>query len=286
MSTLAYHQPHQPGLAHPHTAFTNPLIVTGSDNHVWRAVIVSLVIHLLVVVIYPHLNKVKLPDIPERMEIELFSVKAPAPAPTQQVSPAEPVPPQPPKETPVQKQVTPTPVPTPKPVLAAPNSDAEYRVQEQPAPKEPAPVKAEAAPATTTNTTTQTSESRQSDEPAKDIRAAATNPPPVTTESDEMTANDADAWGDYGEQLRSLVNKSKQYPTIAIRRHLEGEVTIVAQFTKGELTNVSLAETSKHVPLDEEAMRMVKKAIQQLGVKESLRKKTFRITIPVSFKLE
>lgn len=282
MSTLTYHQP---GVAHPHTAFTNPLMVTGSDNHVWRAVILSVAIHLLVVLIYPHLNKVQLPDIPERMEIELFSVKAPAPAPTQQVSPAEPLPPQPPKETPVQKQVTPTPVSTPKPVLAAPNSDAEYRVQEQPTPKEPAPVKAEAAPATTTNTT-QTSESRQSDEPAKDTRAAATNSPPVTSESEEMTSSDADAWGDYGEQLRSLVNKSKQYPTIAIRRHLEGEVTVVAQFTRGELTNVSLAETSKHAPLDEEAMRMVKKAIQQLGVKESLRKKTFRITIPVSFKLE
>jgi protein TonB len=273
-------------LTYSHAGAGNPLVNPADDNHVWRAVIVSVVIHVLVVVIYPHLNKVQLPDIPERMEIELFSVKAPAPAPTEQVRPAEEVPPEPPKVTPVQKQVTPTPVPTPKPVLAAPNSDAEYKVQEQPAPKEPAPVKTEAAPAATANTTAQTSESRQSEEPAKETRAATTNPPPVTAETDELTASDTDAWGDYGEQLRSLVNKSKQYPTIAIRRHLEGDVTIVAQFTKGELTNVSLAETSKHVPLDEEAMKMVKKAIQQLGVKESLRKKTFRITIPVSFRLE
>lgn len=273
-------------LTYSHAQFTNPLVNSKSDNHVWHAVILSLVIHALAVVIYPHLNKVQLPDIPERLEIEMFSVKAPAPAPTAQVRPAEEVPPEPPKVTPVQKQVTPTPQPTPKPVLAAPSSDAEYKVQEQPAPKEPAPVKAEAAPATTTNTTAQTSESRQSEEPTKETRAATTTPPPVSAETDEMTASDTDAWGDYGEQLRSLVNKSKQYPAIAIRRHLEGEVTIVAQFTKGELTNVSLAETSKHAPLDEEAMKMVKKAIQQLGVKESLRKKSFRITIPVSFKLE
>jgi periplasmic protein TonB len=58
------------------------------------------------------------------------------------------------------------------------------------------------------------------------------------------------------------------------------------QFVRGELVQVSLVDSSKHAPLDEEAIRMVKKAITQLGVKDSLKRKTFKISIPVSFKLE
>ncbi|HSH86643.1 MAG TPA: TonB family protein [Methylophilus sp.] len=263
------------------------LVFIDDDSHakVWRAVIISLAIHAVVVAIYPQLNKVRLPEIPERLEIEFFTMKAAAPSQNQAVSPpVEAVKPPEPQVTPK----PPTPVTqTPKQVLAAPtNNDAEYHV-----PEPVAPTKAEPTPPAPAQTSPSTSaannESRQSEEQTtKEAKPATATNTPVTSESDELTANDSDAWGDYGEQLRSLVNKSKQYPTIAIRRHLEGDVTIVAQFTRGELTQVSLAETSKHVPLDEEAMRMVKKAIQQLGVKESLKKKTFKITIPVSFRLE
>jgi periplasmic protein TonB len=260
-----------------------------SQAKVWRAVVISLVIHGLVVAIYPRLNKIQLPDIPERLEIEFFSIKASPPAPTeQQVTPQVETPPEPPVVVP-KPQPTQA-VQTPKPVLAAPNSDAEYKVAEQPvkpepAKTEPAPPVAATAPAATTASNENARQATSDEHAAKDARPA-TNTASTSNDSDELTVSDTDAWGDYGEQLRSLVNKSKQYPTIAIRRHLEGDVTIVAQFTKGELTQVSLAETSKHAPLDEEAMRMVKKAIQQLGIKESLKKKTFRITIPVSFKLE
>ncbi|MFD1122067.1 TonB family protein [Methylophilus flavus] len=264
------------------------LVFMDDDSHakVWRAVIVSLAIHALVVAIYPHLNKIQLPEIPERLEIEFFSIKARAPSPSQPVTPqVETITPPEPQVTP--KPPTPVPAQTPKQVLAAPaNSDSEYKVPEQVTQTKTEPTPPAPAPAAAATSATSHAESRPTEEAATKEARPAPPSTPVTTESDELTAGDTDAWGDYGEQLRSLVNKSKQYPTIAIRRHLEGDVTIVAQFTKGELTQVSLAETSKHVPLDEEAMRMVKKAIQQLGVKESLRKKTFRITIPVSFKLE
>ncbi|MGQ2967017.1 TonB family protein, partial [Methylophilus sp.] len=178
--------------------------------------------------------------------------------------------------------------PTPKPVLAAPaSSEADYRVPEQvQARSEPAKVEpaAPAAPATTATANTESASHAASE--SKDSKSAASTSQQVASESDELTAGDQDAWGDYGEQLRALVNKSKQYPTIAIRRHLEGDVMIVAQFIRGELDHVSLMDSSKHVPLDDEAVRMVKKAIGQLGVKESLKKKTFKITIPVSFRLE
>lgn len=257
------------------------------DSLLWRAVAVSLGLHLLVAMIYPKLSQIQLPAIPERMEIEFFSIKAPAPA-VQQVSPPVdiPKPAEPPKAEPKPVVKPITPVETPKPVLATPShNDTDYRVQEQPV-QPPAKVEAAPAPATVSNTANTTPHAASSDSTAKEAKPAAAPVSTATAETDELSASDNDAWGDYGEQLRSLVNKSKNYPAIAVRRHLEGEATVVAQFVRGELVNVALADSSKHVPLDEEAMRMVKKAIAQLGVKESLKKKSFKITIPVAFKLE
>lgn len=258
-----------------------------SQAKVWRAVIVSLALHALVVALYPTLSHIQLPAIPERLEIEFFTMKMPASKPSeQQVAPSvvASAPPEPQKTVTTVKPQTAPPVEKRQSVISAPSTDeSNYQVPEQ-----ALPAKAEPVPATNTVATSSSSEaaSHAANEPAKESHSAPAVSAPASSDTDELTASDSDAWGDYGDQLRSLVNKSKQYPAIAIRRHLEGEVTILAQFVRGELVQVSLAETSKHAPLDEEAVRMVKKAIQQLGVKESLKKKTFKITIPVSFKLE
>ena len=279
-------------LAYTHSGYQSQATDTGAhDSPLWRAVILSLGLHALIVLLYPHFNQISLPELPDKLEIEFFSIKAPPPSPSvAQATPAD-TPPVP-QEIPKPQIAKPIPVQTPKPVLSAPSSESDYRVAEQPKAEQPKaeplpPVAPSTTPSVTAAPATQTAASdSHATDAQKDTRPATSTQVAVNSESDELTASDSDAWGDYGEQLRNLVNKSKQYPTIAIRRHLEGEVTIVAQFTRGELINVSLADSSKHVSLDDEAMRMVKKAIAQLGVKDSLKKKTFRITIPVSFKLE
>ncbi|MBF4990187.1 TonB family protein [Methylophilus sp. QUAN] len=252
---------------------------------VWRAVIVSLALHVLVVAVYPTLSQIQLPKMPERLEIEFFSIKA-APPTTQVTPPAETVAPvEPPKATPTPVVKPQTPTETPKQVLAAPSShESDYKVPEQVAPAKAEPAPVNPAPSVSA---AESAQHATNDAPAKDAKpSVAASTAQASNDTDELNASDTDAWGDYGEQLRDLVSKSKQYPAIAIRRHLEGEASVVAQFVRGELVSVSLAGSSKHVPLDEEAMRMVKKAIAQLGVKDSLRKKSFKITIPVNFKLE
>ncbi|HSI44803.1 MAG TPA: TonB family protein [Methylophilus sp.] len=260
-----------------------------SQTKVWRAVILSLGLHALVIAIYPTLSHITLPEMPDKLEIEFFTVKAPPPTAQQVIAQAAQTPPEPQKVTSVTKpQIAPQ---QPKSVLAAPaNNEADYRVPEQVQQAKPEPPRTEpatpAVPATSAATATSQESASHTANESKETKAAATTNTQVANESDELSTSDNDAWGDYGDQLRSLVNKSKQYPTIAIRRHLEGDVMIVAQFIRGELVNVSLSETSKHAPLDEEAVRMVKKAIGQLGVKDSLKKKSFKITIPVSFRLE
>lgn len=255
---------------------------------IWRAVIVSLALHVLVVAVYPALSQIELPKMPERLEIEFFSIKAAAPSvqavapPTEVAKPLEP-----PKTTPMPLVKPQTPVETPKQVLAAPSSQpSDYRVPEQVASTKAEPAPVTPAPAAPSVSAAESAQPAANDTPAKDSKPSVAASAASISESDELNVGDTDAWGDYGQQLRDLVSKSKQYPAFAVRRHLEGEVTVVAQFVRGELVNVSLAGSSKHVPLDEEAMRMVKKAIAQLGVKDSLKKKSFKITIPVNFKLE
>ncbi|MFD0914214.1 TonB family protein [Methylophilus luteus] len=264
------------------------LIDDESQAKVWRAVGISIAIHLLVVAIYPTLSHIPLPALPDKLEIEFFTMKMPAAKPSeQQVTPpvVTSAPPEPQTTPTTVKPRTAPPVENQKSVITAPaQNEADYQVPEQalPARVEPAPaVNTTAAPSSSDAANHTATESA-----AKETRAAPAVSAPVSNESEELAASDNDAWGDYGDQLRNLVNKSKQYPTIAIRRHLEGDATIQAQFVRGELVQVSLVDSSKHAPLDEEAVRMVKKAIAQLGVKESLRKKTFKITIPVSFRLE
>lgn len=254
---------------------------------VWRAIVLSLVLHALVVVFYPRLSRIQLPEIPDRLEIELFSVKTrPAVTPLAETTPAVSAP-QPPvsQPPPVSKPET-----KPKEVLATKESAApqDYRVPEPVVTRhEPvAPVTEtavsknqpaeSAAPATTAN----------SDHVAKEARESAATAPPAKTTDEEVAATDDEAWDGYGKQLHDMVSKSKRYPAIAIRRHMEGDVMIVAQFVKGEVVQVAMVDASGHTPLDEEAMRMVKKAIAQLSVKGSLARKSFKVTIPVSFRLD
>jgi protein TonB len=259
-----------------------------SQAKVWRAVGLSLGLHLLVLAIYPTFSQITLPEMPDKLEIEFFTMKMPASKPSeQQVSPpgVTAAPPEPQKTTTTVKPRTAPPVENQKSVITAPaNNEASYQVPEQ-----ALPARIEASPPVNESVSPNHSDAANhtaTESVAKEARPAPAVNAPVSTESEELAPNDNDAWGDYGDQLRSLVNKSKQYPTIAIRRHLEGDVTILAQFVRGELVQVSLVDSSKHAPLDEEALRMVKKAIVQLGVKDSLRRKTFKITIPVAFKLE
>lgn len=256
------------------------------DVRLWRAVIASLALHALVVMVYPHLSHMTLPKLPERLDIEMFTIKTQPPIAPAVTTPEQPVVPVKTTPAPVAKPST----PSPKPVLSVPDqAPTDYKVAEPPvtAKAEPSPVPPAPVTASTANVSAESAAHASTETSnAKESKSSAPAAPPSSKESDELTDSDTDAWGDYGEQLRNLVSKSKQYPAIAIRRHLEGEAVVVAQFIRGELVNVSLADSSKHVPLDEEAMRMVKKAIAQLGVKDSLKKKSFKITIPVAFKLE
>jgi protein TonB len=122
-------------------------------------------------------------------------------------------------------------------------------------------------------------------EPTKTEQTTTSATQQQTVRSSEEATSD-EVWDGYGKALAAMVNKLKQYPTIAIRRHLEGEVQVIASFKQGKLISVELARASQHQVLNEEAMRTIKKAIEQVTLHANLERKTFTVTIPVGFKLE
>jgi len=246
------------------------------------AVGASIALHVVVFYLYPYMNTMSVIQPPQRIEVELDTRILP---PAIQAAPEpEPPPPKgeqtenpdPPKQ--VEKAVKKSQPKSvePPPVLAVqtPAPENDYTVAPQPAPA-------------------QTISPVQTEADGKETERIAAYGKPEGKESSQgdiasqsEVASSDEAWDGYGQQLYDHVSRNKNYPAIAIRRSLEGEVKIVAKFNKGELISVSIMDASGHKPLDDEALRMVKKAIAELAVKGSLAKKSFTVTVPVLFKLD
>ncbi|WP_033424931.1 TonB family protein [Methylotenera sp. 1P/1] len=275
-------------------------LVTTQDNEdqslVW-ALIASMLLHIAIAYVYPQFKSQSI--LPQRTTIQVqlnqlpeqptpAATQPPAPPtvePTVQPEPPKPIPPTPvvqPKKKPQDKRkVLTTTVPTPDqsyqvpveqqtetpPVTQEETPPVQTSPNTTPATANPTLTQAQTAPTNTVPTTTSTAQQQ------------------ATTRSSEVATSD-EVWDGYGKALAAMVNKLKQYPTIAIRRHLEGEVQVIASFRQGKLVSVELAKASQHQVLNEEAMRTIKKAIEQVALHANLERKTFTVTIPVGFKLE
>lgn len=94
------------------------------------------------------------------------------------------------------------------------------------------------------------------------------------------------AWKGYGQLLYAMVSKNKNYPQLAIRRHLEGTVMVSVRFEKGRMVGISVVgQGSGHTVLDKAAHEMVEKAVKALPVRGNLSGKSFSVVVPVNFRL-
>lgn len=273
-------------------------LVTTHDNEdqslVW-ALIASMLLHIAIAYVFPYFNQQSLQPRSTSIQIELNPLpEQPTPAPTQTTvpstalpEPTKPIPPTPVTKLPKAKTerpvlATPTPVPDPSyQIPVEPQTETPPITQTetpQAPPQKPLPTQSAQTNTTSAPTQTQTT-------PANTAPTTTSTAQQVTARSSEVASSD-EVWDGYGKALAAMVNKLKQYPTIAIRRHLEGEVQVIASFKQGKLVSVELAEASQHQVLNEEAMRTIKKAIEQVALHANLERKTFTVTIPVGFKLE
>lgn len=253
---------------------------SAQDHHLRYALLLSLALHVIAYFWLPYLKQAPLPQ-PTRFEVELTHLLAQAPSPAaSNPAPAPPEPAQEQPKPPVQKPIVkPTPVVKPRevaPVLAteSPEASTEHTVPTTTA-SAPAVNQTNNAPQTTTATTTAHA---NSDAPSNESAKSSDNAAPSEASPDE-------AWDGYGQQLQDLVGKNKNYPAIAIRRNWEGTVKLLAKFVAGRLVDVTIVESSQRQPLDDEAMRMLKKAVAQIPVKGALASKNFTVVVPVDFKL-
>lgn len=256
-----------------------------NDSHqFWLALVLSLLIHMSFYYLLPYIKSEPMLAM-KRIEVELNTVMQPRPeAPT------------PPAPAPKLVQAKAEPISTPAPVKPRPLPVMKAPTQK---PAEVTPVLATEAPSATSDyvapaaATTSTLESVGSNTSnALTAKSAGVATDGVAT--DGVATGQAGATGpvsdeirnEYGQALYALVNKNKNYPTIAVRRNWEGEVKVLAKFVLGRLVEVTLLESAGHKPLDDEALAMLRKAINQLPLSSNLAKKTFTITVPVAFKLD
>lgn len=248
------------------------------------ALCISIMLHICITYIYPyhkqHATTLK------QTSIEMNINMLPAPSVPNVIQPLTELAPIPPA-TPIEK--TPTKAQEKPPVLSTQSTSANdsYQVPT------PAEQKIEVAqqsmesitPSQSTPTNSANFYTQETNAQTNIDHAPNANEKSHESSSSEVASAD-EAWDGYGKALAAMVNKMKQYPSIAVRRHQEGEVQVIASFKRGKLVSAELAQVSNYEALNAESLRAIKKAIEQVALDTSLEKKTFTVTIPVIFALE
>jgi len=226
------------------------------DHSLLPAILISLGIHVLAIAV---LNpfRIDAAKLVAPLEIVLQTPPKPEPPP-----PPEPPKPEPPK--PLPKKVPPPPVKIPLP------PPQENRVVAPPPSLAPPPAVIAATPVKDTEPTF------AAPAPPTEIKKPV-EPPPV-----DVDAN----LGQYSDLLAREFAKHRQYPRIAVIRGWQGEVRIKLDISNGSITSSTVTKSSGFEVLDNQALESAKKASIFPPLPDTLRNRSFAITVPVMFRLE
>ena len=111
--------------------------------------------------------------------------------------------------------------------------------------------------------------------------------PVEIVKSNEPSAEDIDAAKNrYSSMLGRAIAKHKEYPRIAQTRGWQGECSLEVELDgNGNLKVGQMIQSCGYEVLDKKALEMLRKALP-LAPPEALRGRSFKVTVPVSFKLE
>ena len=122
---------------------------------------------------------------------------------------------------------------------------------------------------------------------------ATVQPPPVaapqprtsTPKMDEEQENRMLAT--YGQSISKEIKRYQKYPPIAQRRGWEGTAEVSLQISaEGKVTAITLAKSSGHTVLDQEALEMVRRASPLPQAPPDLRGHALVVAVPIVFKLQ
>lgn len=238
------------------------------------ALTLSLVMHLTIMRALPWLEAVKAMP-PLDIIAELQTLASPPPPPPAEAKPIE-TPPEVVKST-EQPKPTPKPQAVATPVLAAEHAE---QISHYTVPDIPKPVTMPTQPSPVVAPEAQTKEA-----PVSATSSAPSNV--ASSPNSTSTWEDSEVWDEYGSNLQRLCERNKQYPAIAIRRGYQGSGKVLVRFSaEGKATSISMEKSTGQKSLDDQAVEMVKKSLNELPVPAKFRGREFRISIPVDFKLE
>lgn len=91
----------------------------------------------------------------------------------------------------------------------------------------------------------------------------------------------------YRLSLAREARRFKRYPDVARERGWEGDVVIVVNTVAGaELPQVALGRSSGLALLDNEAVSLVGQAVRSAAIPDSLRGRSFALTLPIQFRID
>lgn len=241
-----------------------------NSNVIYFALALSMILHLTIMRVLPLLETVK-PPIQQNIIAELQTLAPPPPPPSAEAKPIE----APTKPEVVKTPQQPKPQALPTPVLAAERTEqvSNYTVPDIP---KPATLPSEPSAPVAIEPTASAPESA----PASSKNAS-------TSSSSTSTWDDSEVWDEYGNNLQKLCERNKQYPAIAIRRGYQGSGKVLVRFSaEGKVTSISMEKSTGQKSLDDQAIEMVKKSLNELPAPVKFKGREFRVSIPVEFKLE
>jgi protein TonB len=245
-----------------------------------RAIILSILFHLLVVfLLLPKMNKQDM-KVPPPLQVSLAQAKSME----NKTTPEKEKSPEPPK--PEIKKPEP-----PKPEVKKPEPPKpEVKKEPLPAPdKTPTTVPLSKPPVSVTPKEEQVSETNPKSEanPTRVITKAADTPQETKTVNAPSPEKVTAATNDYSSLLAAAIAKYKQYPKIAQMRGWQGLIIIELQLNpQGGVIYSQIKKSSGYDVLDQEALEMIKRASPFPQPPEALRNKNFTVLVPISFKLE
>ncbi len=247
------------------------LAVKQNDSDVMAisfALMISLLMHFTIMRALPWLEAVK-----AKPPISVIAEFMPPPPPPPVEAPTEPKPDEPVTKPEVVKDEQPKPKPQAAPVLASEHAepiDNRYTVPDTP---QPAVVQHEPAAPTAPEA------------PSESAPASSKN----VASSSASTSNwdDSDVWDEFGRDLQRLCERNKRYPEIARRRGWQGLANVSVRFSaEGETLGINIETSSGQKVLDDQALEMVRKSLNELPVPSKFKGREFKLTIPVDFKLD
>lgn len=225
---------------------------------IW-AITCSILLHILFFVVVPNFKFDVTKKIPDRLTVEIVNPKPPEPVAKPKIAP------EPPK--PVEKI-------KPVPRLTKPLPKKEVKLEPKPAVSKPDPILAEPPTIITAA-------------PKEDASAEIKVPPPPPDPPKKIEPNDSDinaARDAYTQNVQSELRRNHRYPKIAESRGIQGEVKVKIVIDKeGNVSNVTVLESSGNASLDEGAIATVRRSNLKQFYPEILHGRSYEFTTPIVF---